>query len=61
MHLLVLFTLEAISMDEAGVEQACRAFWKKDLFYLRLGGEESGDEELWRTLMTRFMATSHWC
>lgn len=34
----------AISMDEAGVEKACVAFFKNDPFYPRPGGGEAADE-----------------
>ncbi|KAL1608145.1 hypothetical protein SLS60_003084 [Paraconiothyrium brasiliense] len=46
-----------LSMDEAGVEQACAAFYKNDPFYPRPGGEEA-DEELWKVFKHKFLIAS---
>ena len=47
-----------LSMDEAGIEQACVAFFKNDPFYPRPGSGEDADEELWEVFKRRFLATS---
>ncbi|KAJ4353732.1 uncharacterized protein N0V89_005462 [Didymosphaeria variabile] len=46
-----------LSMDEAGVEQACVAFYKNDPFYPRPGGGEA-DEELWKVFKHKFLMAS---
>ncbi|KAJ8112296.1 hypothetical protein OPT61_g5303 [Boeremia exigua] len=47
-----------LSMDEAGVEQACAAFFKNDPFYPRPGSDEAADEELWTVFRQRVLRTS---
>ncbi|KAH7385825.1 zinc finger protein-domain-containing protein [Pyrenochaeta sp. MPI-SDFR-AT-0127] len=48
----------SLSMDEAGIEQACMAFFKNDPFYPRPGSEEAADEELWNVFKQRFLVVS---
>jgi hypothetical protein len=47
-----------LSMDEAGIERACMAFFRNDPFYPRPGSEEAADEELWKVFKQRFLMTS---
>jgi hypothetical protein len=47
-----------IQMDEAGVEQACAAFFKNDPFYPRPGTGGTADEELWMVFKRRFLESS---
>jgi hypothetical protein len=49
---------QPLSMDEAGVERACAAFFKNDPFYPRPGGGEATDEELWRVFKRKFLVAS---
>ncbi len=48
----------SLSLDEAGVEQACTAFFKNDPFYPRPGSGEVADEEVWAVFKQRFLRTS---
>lgn len=47
-----------IQVDEAGVEQACAAFFKNDPFYPKPGTGEPADEELWIVFKQRFLESS---
>jgi hypothetical protein len=49
-----------LSLDEAGIEQAARAFWRNDPYYPRPPGEETSpqDTQLWHTFADRFLQTS---
>jgi len=47
-----------LSMDEAGIEKACVAFFRNDPFYPRPGSREAADEELWKVFKQRFLVTS---
>jgi hypothetical protein len=47
-----------IQMDEAGVEQACAAFFKNDPFYPGPATGEAADEELWRVFKQKFLESS---
>jgi hypothetical protein len=47
-----------IQVDEAGVEQACAAFFKNDPFYPKPGTGEAADEELWTVFKQRFLESS---
>lgn len=47
-----------IQVDEAGVEQACAAFYKNDPFYPRPGTGVAADEELWMVFKQRFLESS---
>jgi hypothetical protein len=47
-----------MEMNEAGVEQACAAFWKNDPFYPRPGTGEAADEELWVIFKNKFLDSS---
>jgi hypothetical protein len=47
-----------LSMDEAGIEKACVAFFRNDPFYPRPGSGEAADEELWKVFKQRFLITS---
>lgn len=45
-------------MDDTGVEQACKAFFKNDPFYPRPGSGRVADDRLWNVFKQRFMSTS---
>ncbi|KAJ4371199.1 hypothetical protein N0V83_004415 [Neocucurbitaria cava] len=47
-----------LSMDDAGIEKACQAFFKNDPFYPRPESEEAADKELWKVFKQRFLVTS---
>ena len=47
-----------MSIDEAGVDQACKAFFKNDPFYPRHGSPEEADQRLWTVFKERFLQTS---
>lgn len=47
-----------LSMDDAGIEQACAAFHKNDPFYPRPGSDEAADERLSVIFKKRFLQTS---
>ncbi|KAH8725811.1 zinc finger protein-domain-containing protein [Phaeosphaeriaceae sp. PMI808] len=47
-----------LSMDEAGIEKACVAFFRNDPFYPRPGSREAADEELWQVFKQRFLVAS---
>jgi hypothetical protein len=46
MWILDFDCVRRITMDGAGVERACKAFWGNDPFYPRPGGAEDADEVL---------------
>ena len=48
----------SLSMDEAGIEKACEAFFKNDPFYPKPGSGEAADEELWRVFKQKFLVAS---
>ncbi|KAF2021845.1 hypothetical protein BU24DRAFT_362698 [Aaosphaeria arxii CBS 175.79] len=47
-----------ISMDEAGLDKACVAFFKNDPFYPRPQSQESADTALWNVFKERFLVAS---
>ncbi|USP76518.1 calcineurin-like phosphoesterase [Curvularia clavata] len=47
-----------MSTDEAGVEQACGAFFRNDPFYPRPGSKEEADQQLWKVFKERFIQAS---
>ncbi|KAF2676456.1 hypothetical protein K458DRAFT_396891 [Lentithecium fluviatile CBS 122367] len=47
-----------MSMDVAGLEQACAAFFCNDHFYLRPVRNTAADEALWAAFRERFLETS---
>lgn len=47
-----------MSLDEVGVDKACRAFLRNDPFYPRPGSDEEADRQLWRIFKERFIQTS---
>jgi hypothetical protein len=47
-----------MEMNEAGIQQACAAFFKNDLFYPRPGTEEVADERLWMVFKQKFLLSS---
>ncbi|KAL7923827.1 zinc finger domain-containing protein [Trichoderma austrokoningii] len=47
-----------ITMDESGIEQACRCFWRNDPFYPRPGSSHASDQKLWRDFQHRFLMAS---
>jgi hypothetical protein len=48
----------SISIDAAGVEQACNAFFKNDSFYPRPASTTAADEALWMAFRQRFLEAS---
>jgi hypothetical protein len=42
-------------MDEAGVEQAWRAFYRNDPYYPRPGRDNLEDQRLWQVFRERFL------
>jgi hypothetical protein len=49
---------QPLSMDEAGIEKACVAFFRNDPFYPRPDSGEAADEELWKVFKQRFLEAS---
>jgi hypothetical protein len=47
-----------MTMDEAGVEQAWRAFYRNDPFYTRPGRDNEADQKLWVVLREIFLDAS---
>ncbi|KAK2029627.1 hypothetical protein LX32DRAFT_693079 [Colletotrichum zoysiae] len=47
-----------MSMDEAGVKQACKSFWRNDPYYPRPGSDNKNDQRLWDVFQGRFLETS---
>lgn len=48
-----------LSMDEAGIETACMAFYKNDPFYPRPESEHATDKALWDIFLNIFLLTSN--
>ncbi|KAH9885662.1 zinc finger protein-domain-containing protein [Xylariomycetidae sp. FL2044] len=48
-----------MTMDEAGVEQAARAFLRNDPYYPRPGRDNANDQRLWRLFAGAFIAESN--
>jgi hypothetical protein len=46
------------TMDEAGVEQVWRAFYRNDPYYPRPGRDISEDQRLWKVFRERFLEAS---
>lgn len=59
MWILDFDCVRTMTMDEAGVEQACAAFYKNDRFYPRPSGREAADEMLWEVFKKRFLEASN--
>ncbi|KAF2867794.1 zinc finger protein-domain-containing protein [Massariosphaeria phaeospora] len=47
-----------MSMDEAGIEQACAAFFRNDPYYPRPCGADAADRILWVEFKERFLTAS---
>lgn len=47
-----------MTMDESGIEMACRSFWRNDPFYPRPGSSNVSDQKLWEDFRDRFLTTS---
>ncbi|KAL6793047.1 zinc finger domain-containing protein [Trichoderma sp. SZMC 28012] len=47
-----------LTLDEKGIEQACRAFWRNDPFYPRPGSSNTENQRLWTMFEERFMVSS---
>lgn len=45
-------------MNDAGVKQACDAFYRNDPYYPRPGSGYAEDEELWYVFKEKFLACS---
>ncbi|EOA87971.1 hypothetical protein ACJQWK_09070 [Exserohilum turcicum] len=58
MWLLDFDRCQPMQMNEAGIEQACAAFFRNDPYYPRPGTGEAADEELWIVFKQRFLASS---
>lgn len=48
----------AMTMDEAGLEQACKAFYRNDPYYPRPGSGEVVQGELWEIFKNKFLECS---
>ncbi|KAJ0159080.1 hypothetical protein CTA2_10349 [Colletotrichum tanaceti] len=58
MWLLDFDCCRTMTMDEAGIRQACKSFWRNDPYYPRPGGDTQTDQRLWDVFQTRFLETS---
>ncbi|UKZ59264.1 uncharacterized protein TrAtP1_000583 [Trichoderma atroviride] len=47
-----------MTLDDGGIENACRCFWRNDPFYPRPGSSNVFDQKLWEDFRDRFLATS---
>lgn len=47
-----------LSMDESGIEQAAKSFWRNDPYYPRPGSSSAQDQELWDVFKIRFLHAS---
>ncbi|KAL6695540.1 zinc finger domain-containing protein [Trichoderma pleuroticola] len=47
-----------LTLDEQGIKQASRAFWRNDPFYPRPGSSTTEDQRLWTMFEERFMVSS---
>jgi hypothetical protein len=47
-----------LTLDESGVEQACKAFWGNDPWYPRPGRLAPADQKLWDIFESRFLESS---
>ncbi|KAF7187158.1 hypothetical protein HII31_11539 [Pseudocercospora fuligena] len=50
--------VKSMTMDEQGIDQAAKAFFRNDPFYPRPDGEHENDHKLWRIFVERFLASS---
>ncbi|TQN69911.1 hypothetical protein CSHISOI_05435 [Colletotrichum shisoi] len=48
----------SMTMDEAGIKQACKSFWRNDPYYPRPGGDNQADQGLWDVFRDRFLEVS---
>lgn len=47
-----------LTLDEKGIEQATKAFWRNDPFYPRPGSSNTENQRLWTIFEERFMVSS---
>ncbi|KAL6832012.1 zinc finger domain-containing protein [Trichoderma camerunense] len=47
-----------LTLDEKGIEQATKAFWRNDPFYPRPGSSNTENQRLWKIFEERFMLSS---
>ncbi|KAI3546905.1 hypothetical protein CSPX01_04147 [Colletotrichum filicis] len=47
-----------MAMDDNGIKQACRSFWRNDPYYPRPGSNNAKDQELWTAFRTHFLMAS---
>ncbi|KKP00249.1 hypothetical protein THAR02_07662 [Trichoderma harzianum] len=47
-----------LTLDDKGIEQACKAFWRNDPFYPRPGSSNAENQRLWTIFEERFMVSS---
>lgn len=47
-----------MTLDDSGIEKACRCFWRNDPFYPRPGSSNTTDQKLWEDFQHRFLMTS---
>ncbi|OIW23785.1 hypothetical protein CONLIGDRAFT_686019 [Coniochaeta ligniaria NRRL 30616] len=47
-----------LTMDEAGVEQAAKCFWRNDPFYPKPGSSSPDGDRLWEVFKARFLRAS---
>jgi hypothetical protein len=59
MWLLDFDCCKELLMDEGGIYQAARSFWRNDPFYPRPGSNLPEDQRLWELFKARFLGTSN--
>lgn len=47
-----------MTLDDSGIEKACRCFWRNDPYYPRPGSLYPSDQELWESFQDRFISIS---
>ncbi|KXH62904.1 hypothetical protein CNYM01_01972 [Colletotrichum nymphaeae SA-01] len=47
-----------MTMDDNGIKQACRSFWRNDPYYPRPGSNDAKDQELWAIFRNHFLMAS---
>lgn len=47
-----------MTLDDSGIEKACRCFWHNDPYYPRPGSSDASDQKLWEDFRDRFLTTS---
>ncbi|KAK6416696.1 hypothetical protein LTR95_017424 [Oleoguttula sp. CCFEE 5521] len=50
--------VKPMSMDDAGIEQAAKAYYRNDPYYPRPDGNNAEDDDLWQIFVKRFLSAS---